>query len=85
MLLVDATNALNKAVTLHYIQCLHPSFSIILINTYCHPTCLFVDGDVLYSEEGTTQGDPPAMPFHALATVPLIRKFKALVTQVWYV
>ena len=56
-------------------------FSTILINTYCSPAGLFVDGDVLYSTEGTTQGDPLAMPFYALA---LIRKLNQSVVQAWY-
>ena len=79
MLLIDATNAfnsLNRAVALHNIQRLCPAFSTILVNTYRHPASLFVDGDV--------QGDPLAMPFYALATVPLIQKLTARVTQVWY-
>jgi len=38
----------------------------------------------LYSEEGSTQDDPLAMPFYALASVPLIQKLTAPVTQVWY-
>ena len=41
-------------------------------------------GDFLYPEEGTTQGNPLAMPFYALATVPLTWKLSAPVTQVWY-
>ena len=61
-----------------------PSFSTILINAYWHPACLYVDGDVVYSEEETAQGDPLAMPFYALATVSLIQKLTAPVTQVWY-
>ena len=46
-----------------------------------------VDGDVLYSSEGSTQGDPLAMPMYPFATIPLIRKlhsFKDDVSQVWY-
>jgi len=39
---------------------------------------------MLMAKEGTTQGDPLAMPFYALATVPLIQKLTAPVTQVWY-
>ena len=47
----------------------------------------YVDGDVLLFQEGTTQGDPLAMPMYALATIPLIRKLKNSVNdvnQVWY-
>ena len=48
---------------------------------------LFIDGDVLYSSEGTTQGDPLAIPMYALATIPLIKKLHFTiddVRQVWY-
>ena len=36
------------------------------------------------SHEGVTQGDPLAMAFYALATIPLIEKLKQNVLQVWY-
>ena len=40
---------------------------------------------MLYSSEGTTQGDPLAMPMYALATIPLIKKLQPVdVKQVWY-
>ena len=40
---------------------------------------------MLYSSEGTTQGDPLAMPMYALATIPLIKKLQSVdVKQVWY-
>ena len=61
ILLVDATNAfnsLNRSVAMHNIQQLCPPLSCILINTYCSPASLFVTGDTILSEEGTTQGDP---------------------------
>ena len=86
-LLVDASNAfnmLNRAVALHNIRFVCPSLSKILINEYRVPTQLFVDGESLLSQEGTTQGDPLAMPMYVLATVPLIRSLPETVTQVWY-
>ena len=45
---------------------------------------MFVDGDTLLSQEGTTQGDPLAMPMYALATIPLIKKLKGNSKQIWY-
>ena len=61
-----------------------PAISSILINTYRQPSELFIDGEVIYSQEGTTQGDPLAMPMYAMATLPLIRRLPDTVTQIWY-
>ena len=58
--------------------------STILINTYRAPTDLFVDGDTVQSQEGTTQGNPLAMPMYALATIPLINSLDGPCKQVWY-
>ena len=38
----------------------------------------------LLSLEGTTQGDPLAMPMYALATIPLIKKLKGYSKQMRY-
>ena len=87
VLLADASNAfnsLNRLTALHNIQRLCPPLATILINTYRSPTDLFVDGEVLLSQEGTTQGDPLAMPMYALATIPLIKQLQGDSTQVWY-
>ena len=86
-LLVDATNAfnaLNRQVALHNIRRLCSPIATILINSYRCPTELFVDGDIILSQEGTTQGDPLAMAMYGLATIPLIRRLDGLCTQVWY-
>ena len=66
------------------IQQLCPPLARILINTYRSPASLFVSGDTILSEEGTTQGDPLAMPMYAIAMIPLIRRLNNDVTQVWY-
>ena len=89
VLLVDASNAfnaLNRQVALRNARHLCPSLANILINTYREPSELFVDGEVLWSEEGTTQGDPLAMPLYALATIPLINRLGRVpdLKQVWY-
>lgn len=89
VLLVDASNAfnsLNRQVALRNARHLCPPLANILINTYRNPSELFVDGMVLWSEEGTTQGDPLAMPMYALATIPLINHLSSVpnAKQVWY-
>lgn len=86
-LLVDASNAfnsLNRLSALHNIRHLCPSMATILVNCYRAPTDLFIDGDVILSQEGITQGDPLAMPMYALATVPLIQRLTSSVKQTWY-
>ena len=87
ILMVDANNAfnsLNRVVALHNVRQICPPFATILINIYRSPACLFISGEVLMSEEGTTQGDPLAMPLYALATIPLIQQLPSGVEQIWY-
>ena len=90
LLLVDASNAfnsLNRQTALLNIKKLCPPLATALINTYRSPSELYMDGDVLLSQEGTTQGDPLAMPMFALATIPLIRSLHDAVEellQIWY-
>ena len=59
-----------------------------LINTYRHNPKLFVGGETLLSQEGTTQGDPLAMAMYAIAiaigTLPLIHRLDQITKQVWY-
>ena len=81
VLLVDASNALNRQVALHNISRICPPLSTILINIYRAPTHLFVNGETILSQEGTTQGDPLAMPMYALA---LIKELDGHCKQIWY-
>jgi hypothetical protein len=58
---------------------------IFTINCYRHPTRIFVTGGgELASSEGTTQGDPLAMPLYALSIVPFIYRLKGDCKQAWY-
>ena len=87
VLLVDASNAfnsLNRQTALRNIRLLCPPIVTTLINTYRANTDLFIHGSSLLSQEGTTQGDPLAMPMYAIATIPLIRSLPRNVQQAWY-
>ena len=88
LLLVDASNAfnsLNRCVALQNINNICPVLATFSINCYHAPTDLFVGGRIIKSQEGTTQGDPLAMPLYGLSTVPLIMSLSSLqAKQVWY-
>ena len=90
ILLVDASNAFNslsRVNALANIRHLCPPFFTVLTNIYRTSSELFLGPDTLLSQEGTTQGDPLAMPFYALATRPLMNKLSEdvpEVKQVWY-
>ncbi|XP_064388154.1 uncharacterized protein LOC135336323, partial [Halichondria panicea] len=88
ILMVDATNAfnsLNRQTALRNIHKLCPPLSKVLINTYREDINLFIGGETLLSQEGTTQGDPLAMEMYAIATNPIIKKLsKEHTKQVWF-
>ena len=59
IILVDATNAfnsLNRQTALRNIQHLCPALSKVLINTYRDDVRLYINGETMLSQEGTTQG-----------------------------
>ena len=77
VLLVDASNAfktLNRQVALQSIRRISSPLATILINSYRGPADLYINGEVFLSQEGTTQGDPLAMPMYALATIRHIKR-----------
>ena len=80
LLLVDADNAfncLNRKVLLHNIRYQCPPMAIYIRNCYSTPSRLFVLGGVeILSSEGTTQGDPLAMPVYAIGITPLLEVIK---------
>ena len=81
----DAFNSLNRNLALLNIQNLCPSLATILINCYRLEVPLSIDGEILFSSEGTTQGDPLAMVMYAVGILPLIRRLNQLtVSQVLY-
>ena len=90
VLLIDATNAfncMNRRVALHNIRVTCPILSLYLINTYRNPSRLFISGgQEISSSEGTTQGDPLAMPWYSINTVTIIQNLRTMdpdVKQVW--
>ena len=87
VLLVDASNAfnsLNREAALRNIRIHCPVLALMLTNMYRTHSMLFIDGDHILSQEGTTQGDPLAMAMYAIGTLPLIHKLQGDVTQAWY-
>ena len=96
VLLVDAENAfnnLNRKATLNNIKELCPAFHRYLLNTYQQPAQLIVPGEeqyeIIYSEEGSTQGDVGAMAMYGIGLKPLTDKLAESVDprqckQVWY-
>ena len=88
MLLIDATNAfnsLNRKLALENIKVVCPSLLIPLKNSYASPCSLFVNGKVIPSQEGTTQGDPLAMAMYGIALLPLVKLLENTdIVQKWY-
>ena len=82
--LLTPFNLLNRVFALHNIRQVCPPLVTILINIYRSPAFLFVTGDIILSEEGTSQGNPLAMPMYALATLPPITWLLQCIVQVWY-
>ena len=80
VLLVDATNAfnsINRKMMLHNIQYICPAMTVYTYNCYITASRLFVQGGKeISSVEGTTQGDPIAMPLYAVAITPLLQMIK---------
>ena len=62
-----------------------PVLSIILQNTYGGTSDLYVSGEILALNEGTTQGDPLAMSMYTVGIMPLIHELQPTGTkQVWF-
>ena len=82
VLQVDAENAfnwLNRAVMIHNVKILCPEISNYVYNSYCQPARLFVTGGKeIQSMEGTTQGDPIAMPIYGISIIPLLNSLKEI-------
>ena len=88
VIMIDSSNAfnsMNRAVALNNLQVLCPTIATYLINTYRQPSRLFVIGGELKSSEGTTQGDPLAMPWFSINTRRLINVLaeQTEVKQAW--
>ena len=81
VLLVDAANAfnsINRKVMLHNIKFICPAMAVYTYNCYSTASRLFVQGgkEISYPE-GTTQGDPIAMPLYAVAIARLLQMIRS--------
>ena len=90
ILLIDASNAfnqMNRSVALHNIQITCKEMSLYIINTYRSPSRLFIcGGGEILSQEGTTKGDPLAIPWYSINTSIMIQSLRTStpgVKQVW--
>ena len=90
ILLIDASNAfnqMNRSVALHNIQITCKEMSLYIINTYRSSSRLFIcGGGEILSQEGTTQGDPLAMPWYSVNASVMIQSLRTRtpgVIQVW--
>jgi hypothetical protein len=91
-MLIDADNAfnrLNRQAALHNIQHTCPEIAPYIINSYRKPASLFVNDELLLSEEGVTQGDNSAMAKYSCSLMPLIRNItlNSIIqntSQIWY-
>ena len=86
VLLTDATkafNQMNRAVAIHNIRITCKEIALYIIDTYRSPSGLFISGGgEIFSQEGTTQGDPLAMPWYAINTNYMISSLRASIPQV---
>ena len=81
----NAFNSFNRRAALLNIHNLCPFLAIILTNCYQSDVPLFIDDNIIFSSEGTTQGDPLAMVMYAIGILPLIHCLnRTSVHQVWY-
>ena len=81
----NAFNSLNQKLALKNIENTCPSLLTAINNSYSNPSKLFVNKKTMYSQEGTTQGDPLAMAMYGLAIKPLIKLLSVdSVTQKWH-
>lgn len=85
---VDASNAfnsLNCQTALRNVLNLCPSLAKVLINSHRSDVNLYINGETIMSQEGTTQGDPLAIAMYAISTVPLIHRLsKETIKQAWF-
>ena len=65
-----------------YVEC--PALAMFLTNIYRNNSKLYIDGEVILSREGTTQGGPEGMPMYALGILPMIKRLIHIVRQMWY-
>ena len=74
---------MNRAVAMHNITITCKEIALYIINTYRSPSRLFISGEgEIFSQEGTTQGDPLAMPWYAINTNYMISSHRVSIPQV---
>ena len=78
-------NSLKHRTALRNILHLCPPLAKVLINTYHVDTNLYINGESVLSQEGTTQGHLLAMAMYAISTTALIHRLMIENTkQAWF-
>ena len=76
VLFIDASNAfnsLNRKAMVHNMEYLCPPMATYIRNCYGTSSRLFVHGGKeISSDEGSTQGDPTAMPTYGVGILPFL-------------
>ena len=79
-LLIDAIkafNEMNRSVALHNIQITCKEMSLYISNTYRSPSRLYIcGGGEIFSQEGTMQRDPLAMPWYSVNSSIMIQSLR---------
>ena len=65
----NALNSLNRDLALRNIEKLCPSLYHSISNWYREPSNLFINKQTIFSQEGTTQGEPLAMSMYGIAII----------------
>ena len=79
------TICLNRAIAFQNIEKIDPSLCHSKCNSYPERSNLFINKQTIFSQKGTTQGDPLEISMYGIASIPLIELIgDCFIFQKWY-